>query len=163
MMKRSHWLECGVGIFVIIGFLGLVWLGLQVSGLTPSASEGSYTVYAEFGDIGGLKPNARVTMSGVTVGKVESITLDPKWLDAKVTMQISDTLKNKLSDDSTAAVQTSGLLGEQYVGLTTGASTQMLQNGGTIRDTQDALSLNSLIQQFMSNMGSNKGASGGSN
>lgn len=151
-MKRTRVLEVGVGVFVVAAFLCLVFLGLKVSGLAPVSSGDTYTVTAEFGDIGGLKPNARVTMSGVTVGRVTSIDLDPKWLDGRVTMQINNDLKNKLSDDSTAAILTSGLLGEQYVGLTTGADPTMLKDGGNIRNTQDAIGLESLIQQFVSGM-----------
>ncbi|MGJ8517184.1 outer membrane lipid asymmetry maintenance protein MlaD [Carnimonas bestiolae] len=152
-MKRTRGLEVGVGLFVVVAFLGLVFLGLKVSGLMPASSGSTYTVKAEFGDIGGLKPNSRVTMSGVTVGRVVKIDLDPKWLDGRVTMEISDTLKDKLSSDSTAAILTSGLLGEQYVGLTTGADTEMIKDGGTIRNTQQAMGLESLIQQFVSGMG----------
>ncbi|WP_025732002.1 outer membrane lipid asymmetry maintenance protein MlaD [Carnimonas nigrificans] len=152
-MKRTRGLEVGVGLFVVVAFLGLVFLGLKVSGLVPTSGGSTYTVTADFGDIGGLKPNSRVTMSGVTVGRVVNIDLDPKWLDGRVTMEISDTLKDKLSSDSTAAILTSGLLGEQYVGLTTGADTEMIKDGGTIRNTQQAMGLESLIQQFVSGMG----------
>lgn len=161
-MKRTRGLEVGVGLFVVVAFLGLVFLGLKVSGFMPTTNSSSFTVYAEFGDIGGLKPNSRVTMSGVTVGRVVSIDLDPKWLDGRVTMKISDTLKDKLSSDSSAAILTSGLLGEQYVGLTTGADSEMIKDGGSIRNTQQAMGLESLIQQFISGMGGKDDSAGDS-
>ncbi|MCM2131072.1 outer membrane lipid asymmetry maintenance protein MlaD [Larsenimonas rhizosphaerae] len=150
-MKRSKWLECGVGVFVVAGFLGLVFLGLQVSGLSLSRANDTYTLYANFSNIGGLKERSRVTMAGVTVGHVTDISLDPKWYDARVTLAVDDDLKDKLSEDTTAAILTSGLLGEQYIGLTMGGSPDMLQDGGTIKDTQQALVLEELIQQLVSN------------
>ncbi|MCM2971011.1 outer membrane lipid asymmetry maintenance protein MlaD [Larsenimonas suaedae] len=150
-MKRSRWLECGVGVFVLAGFLGLVFLGLQVSGLSFSRGGDTYTLNANFSNIGGLKERSKVTMAGVTVGRVTSIELDPKWFDARVTMSVTDDLKDKLSQDTTASILTSGLLGEQYIGLTPGGSPDMLKDGDTIKDTQQALVLEELIQQLVSN------------
>lgn len=152
-MKRSRWIEGGVGLFVLAGFLGLVFLGLQVSGLTPSRANETFTLYANFSNIGGLKPRSKVTMAGVTVGRVTDIELDPQWYEGHVTMQIDADLQGKLSKDTTAAILTSGLLGEQYIGLTTGGDPDTLQDGDTIRDTQQALVLEELIQQFVSSMG----------
>ncbi|ANF57517.1 outer membrane lipid asymmetry maintenance protein MlaD [Halotalea alkalilenta] len=154
MKQRTRLMECGVGLFVLAGFLGLIYLGLQVSGITPGQRGETFTLHANFGDIGGLRANSRVTMAGVTVGRVTAISLDDQWFDGHVTMEISDELRDKLSTDSTAAILTSGLLGEQYVGLTTGADPETLKDGDTIRDTQQALVLENLIQQFISNMGS---------
>lgn len=94
-------------------------------------------------------------MAGVTIGRVSDIRLDPKWLDAQVTMEIDESLEGKISRDSTASILTSGLLGEQYVGISVGGSPEMLADGDTIRDTQQALVLEQLIQQFISNMASN--------
>ncbi|RKR02523.1 phospholipid/cholesterol/gamma-HCH transport system substrate-binding protein [Kushneria sinocarnis] len=151
-MTRTKWVECGVGVFVLAGFLGLVFLGLQVSGLNLSRANDTFTLHASFSNIGGLKERSRVTVAGVTVGHVTDIELDPKWLDGRVTMQIDESMKDKLSSDSTAAILTSGLLGEQYVGLSTGGAPETLEDGDTIRDTQSALVLENLIQQFVSNM-----------
>lgn len=151
-MKRSKWLEAGVGAFVLAGFLGLVFLGLQVSGLALGQTDQSYTLYANFSNIGGLKERSRVTMAGVTVGRITHIELDPQWLEGRVTMNIDQDVGEKLSEDSTASILTAGLLGEKYIGLSTGGAPEMLKDGDTIRDTQSALVLEELIQQFVSNM-----------
>ncbi|GHB31160.1 outer membrane lipid asymmetry maintenance protein MlaD [Salinicola rhizosphaerae] len=151
-MKRNRFLELGVGLFMLAGILGLVFLGLRVSGLGVGVPNDTFTVTANFANIGGLRQNAKVTMSGVRVGKVTSIQLDPKWFDAKVTMEIDADYDGKLSDDTAAAILTSGLLGEQYIGLTPGGSPDMLHDGSVIHDTQQALVLEELIQQFVSNM-----------
>ncbi|WP_251978956.1 outer membrane lipid asymmetry maintenance protein MlaD [Salinicola avicenniae] len=151
-MKRNSVLELGVGVFMLAGILGLVFLGLRVSGLGVSGPSDTYTLTANFANIGGLRPQAKVTMSGVRVGKVTDISLDPQWFDARVTMEIDDAYEGKLSGDTTAAILTSGLLGEQYIGLTVGGSPDMLEDGDVIHDTQQALVLEELIQQFVSNM-----------
>ena len=94
-------------------------------------------------------------MAGVTVGRVESIDLDTDWFDARVTLRLDNDLEGQLSEDTTAAILTSGLLGEQYIGLSVGGAPEVLEDGDTIRDTQSALVLEQLIQQFVSNMASN--------
>ena len=83
-MKRSKTMEFGVGLFMLAGIIGLVFLGLRVSGLTLSAPSDTFRLEANFANIGGLKPRARVTMAGVTVGRVEAIELDREWYDARV-------------------------------------------------------------------------------
>lgn len=151
-MKRSKMMELGVGLFMLVGILGLVFLGLRVSGLTFSSPGDTFRLEANFGNIGGLKPRARVTMAGVIVGRVTAIELDTDWYDARVVMELDGELEGKLSRDTTASILTSGLLGEQYVGLSVGGDPEMLVDGDTIRDTQSALVLEELIQQFVSNM-----------
>ncbi|NIC04515.1 outer membrane lipid asymmetry maintenance protein MlaD [Billgrantia bachuensis] len=151
-MKRSKTMELGVGLFMLAGILGLLILGLRVSGLTFTAADDSFRLEANFANIGGLKPRARVTMSGVTVGRVSAIELDTEWYDARVLLELDAELEDRLPRDTTAAILTSGLLGEQYVGLTVGGDPEMLGDGDTIRDTQSALVLEELIQQFVSNM-----------
>ncbi|MDN3525522.1 outer membrane lipid asymmetry maintenance protein MlaD [Halomonas sabkhae] len=153
-MKRSKTMELGVGLFMLAGIIGLVFLGLRVSGLSLQTPESRFELQANFANIGGLKPRARVTMAGVTVGRVESIELDTEWYDARVVMEIDGDLEGKLPEDSTAAVLTSGLLGEQYIGLSVGGAPETLGEGDRIRDTQSALVLEELIQQFVSNMAS---------
>ncbi|AOM02147.1 outer membrane lipid asymmetry maintenance protein MlaD [Cobetia marina] len=150
-MKRTRMVEFGVGLFVLAGFLGMVFLGLRVSGVTFQQADDTFVLNANFSGIGSLKPRSKVTMAGVAIGSVEKIELDPKWFDARVTMKLDSSLKGKLSKDTTAAILTSGLLGEQYVGLTTGGDPETLEDGDTIRDTQSALVLEELIQQFVSN------------
>ncbi|EHJ91322.1 outer membrane lipid asymmetry maintenance protein MlaD [Vreelandella boliviensis] len=154
-MKRSKTMEFGVGLFMVAGILGLVFLGLRVSGLTLSAPTQSFKLEANFANIGSLKPRARVTMAGVTVGRVEAIELDTQWFDARVVLILNSELEGQLSKDSIASILTAGLLGEQYIGLSVGGDPEVLENGDTIRDTQSALVLEELIQQFVSNMASN--------
>ncbi|HBP78485.1 MAG TPA: outer membrane lipid asymmetry maintenance protein MlaD [Halomonas sp.] len=154
-MKRSKTMEFGVGLFMLAGIIGLVFLGLRVSGLTLSAPSDTFRLEANFANIGGLKPRARVTMAGVTVGRVEAIELDREWYDARVVLSLNSDLEGQLSQDTTAAILTAGLLGEQYIGLIVGGAPEVLQDGDTIRDTQSALVLEELIQQFVSNMVSN--------
>ncbi|WP_110685244.1 outer membrane lipid asymmetry maintenance protein MlaD [Salinicola aestuarinus] len=151
-MKRNSVLELGVGIFMLAGILGLVFLGLRVSGLGVGMPSDTFTLNANFSNIGGLRPDAKVTMSGVRIGKVTDIELDQKWFDAKVVMELDSQYDGKLSEDTTAAILTSGLLGEQYIGLTVGGAPDTLHDGDVIRDTQQALVLEELIQQFVSNM-----------
>ncbi len=87
-MKRSKVMELGVGLFMLAGILGLVFLGLRVSGLSLERPASSFELEANFANIGGLKPRARVTMAGVTVGRVQSIELDTDWYDAHVVMEL---------------------------------------------------------------------------
>ncbi|WP_163560177.1 outer membrane lipid asymmetry maintenance protein MlaD [Halomonas sp. NO4] len=154
-MKRSKTMELGVGLFMLAGILGLVFLGLRVSGLTFSVPEDTFRLEANFANVGGLKPRARVTMAGVTVGRVTEIELDTEWYDARVVLELDAELAGQLPRDTTAAILTSGLLGEQYVGLTVGGDPETLSHGDAIRDTQSAVVLEELIQQFVSNMATN--------
>ncbi|TLF49648.1 outer membrane lipid asymmetry maintenance protein MlaD [Halomonas urmiana] len=151
-MKRSKTMELGVGLFMLAGILGLVFLGLRVSGLSLSVPSETFRLEANFANIGGLKPRARVTMAGVTVGRVESIELDTDWYDARVVMELDGELEGQLPEDSTAAILTAGLLGEQYIGLSVGGAPETLGDGDTLRDTQSALVLEELIQQFVTSM-----------
>lgn len=147
---RMRVLEISVGAFVLAGILALVGLALNVSGLSMSTSDNTYTVYARFENIGGLTPRAKVTMSGVTIGKVTNIELDTEQLVAKVSMEINGDV-DFLSIDSSAAILTAGLLGEQYIGVTVGAEEEYLSDGGLIEDTQSALVLEELIGKFLFN------------
>lgn len=151
-MRRSKVMEFGVGLFMLAGILGLVFLGLRVSGLTFTTSSETFTLEANFSNIGGLKPRARVAMAGVDVGRVSAIELDTEWYDARVVIELDGKLEGRLSRDTTAAILTSGLLGEQYIGLSVGGDPETLADGDIIRDTQSALVLEELIQQFVSNM-----------
>lgn len=151
-MKRSKTMELSVGLFLLAGILGLLFLGLRVSGVAFTVPGDTFQLEANFGNIGSLKPRARVTMSGVTVGRVTAIELDPEWYDARVILELDAELEDLLPRDTTAAILTAGLLGEQYIGLTVGGDPQTLSNGDVIRDTQSALVLEELIQQFVSNI-----------
>ena len=115
-------------------------------------SKNNYTLYADFSNIGSLKTNAPIKVSGFVVGKVSNITLDTTTYQAKVTMQINDAYK--FSSDSSAEILTTGLLGEQYIGIKSGGDSEMLQNDDTISYTSSAMILEQLIGKFMTNVSS---------
>lgn len=150
-MRNQHWVEVSVGGFMLLGLLAMVFLAFKVSGLTLEQDRSRFEVEAYFGDIGGLKPRSRVTLAGVNVGRVSRIELDDEWFEARVVMQLDERLLGKLSRDTAAAIQTAGLLGDNYISLVPGVDEEYLQAGGVIRNTQSALVLEQLINQFISN------------
>ena len=154
-MKKSI-LEFWVGLFVLLGVLALAVLSFRVAGGRDgfSGSSKNCVLYAEFSDIGGLKVNAPIRSAGVLVGRVNQITLDPQTYQAKVTLNVEN--QYKFSSDVSAQILTSGLLGEQYIGLVQGGDSENLNAGDTITETSSAMVLENLISQFMANMGSNK-------
>jgi phospholipid/cholesterol/gamma-HCH transport system substrate-binding protein len=162
MAQSNRPLEIGTGLFVVLGFAALAFLTTQLpgSGLQLSSRQQSYTVSAQFDDIGGLKVGAPVTMAGVRIGQVNSISIDSTDYRAVVTLGIARRY-NRIPDDSNAAIQTSGLLGANYVGVTAGSSDAFLHQGSQIPFTQSALVLENLINKFFANSASG-GSSGGS-
>jgi phospholipid/cholesterol/gamma-HCH transport system substrate-binding protein len=147
MQKNIHVM---VGLFVILGALALVFLSLRVSNLSGSGESGPrYTVSAAFDNIGGLKPRAAVKSAGVVVGRVREIRLDPQTYQALVVMDLSQGVP--FPRDTSAKILTSGLLGEQYIGLTPGADLKMLAHNDRIQMTQSAVVLENLISQFLYN------------
>ncbi len=151
---NKRWLELSVGLMMVAGVAALVTLALQVSGGNMSRNAQSYAISALFENAAGLGPKAKVTMSGVTVGEVVSVAIDPNALMAVVNMEIYGQV-DYLSIDSSASILTAGLLGEKYVGLTVGAEEEVLVDGDVIEDTQSALVLEELIGQFLLNFGDN--------
>lgn len=147
---RIRMMEIGVGAFLLAGMAALLVLALNVSGLSMSKSSDTYTVYARFENIGGLTPRSKVTMSGVLIGQVTDIRLDPEALQALVEMEISNEV-DYLSIDSSASILTAGLLGEKYVGVVVGAEEEYLQDGDFFEDTQSALVLEDLVGKFLFN------------
>lgn len=148
-MKKSI-LEFWVGLFVLLGILALGILAFQVAGGKGiGGNQATYTVYADFTDIGGLKINAPVRVSGVLVGRVADIALNPENYQARVTLTIDK--KYEFSNDVSASILTSGLLGEQYIGLQQGGDIDNLPAGGTIEITSSAMVLENLIGKFMTN------------
>jgi len=147
---QNRTLEIGVGLFLLAGILALLLLALRVSGLSPSASGDSYKLYAYFDNIAGLTVRSKVTMAGVTIGKVTAIDLDRDSFTGRVTLQLEKRVDN-LPTDSTASILTSGLLGEKYIGLSVGGEQTLLKDGGTIHDTQSSLVLEDLIGKFLLN------------
>ncbi len=150
---NSRTVEIMVGLFVVAALAAALALALKVSNLTGLEGGSGYKVYAYFNDIGGLKVGAPVTAAGVTVGRVIAIDYDPKNYEAKVTLLI----RSKYNDfpvDTSASIYTAGLLGEQYIALSPGASMQNLKNGDQIRYTQSALVLEQIIGKFLTNFAS---------
>ncbi|TVQ68219.1 MAG: outer membrane lipid asymmetry maintenance protein MlaD [Oceanospirillales bacterium] len=139
-----------VGLFMLLGFVALILLALNVSGLTLKPKAGGYTIYASFENIGGLTPRAKVAMSGVQIGEVRSIRLDPQMLMAEVEMSIFGDV-DFISTDSSAMILTSGLLGQQYIGIIPGGDMDVLGDGDFIFDTQSALVLEDLVGKFLMN------------
>ena len=141
--------EVVVGFFMIAGLIALLFLALQVSGLSPKAATATYTLYANFNDTGGLTPRGKVSMAGVTVGTIESINLDKQTFQARVAMSIHSDVDN-IPADSAAVIRTSGLLGEQYIDISIGGDMESLNEGDTFYSTQSAMNLERLISNFAS-------------
>lgn len=147
---QTRTLEIGVGLFLLGGLLALLLLALRVSGLTIGGSGDTYKLYAYFDNVAGVTVRGKVTMAGVTIGKVVAVDLDHDSYRGRVTMDINKNVNN-LPDDSTASILTAGLLGEKYIGISVGGDDQMLKDGGVIHDTQSALVLEDLIGKFLLN------------
>ena len=143
--KNDVW----VGLFVLIGGAALVFLALQAANLLTLSFQPTYHVVAKFDNIGGLKPHAAVKGAGVVVGRVESIAFDDKSYRANVTLAVET--RYQFPKDSSLKILTSGLLGEQYIGIEAGADDKNLVAGDTITSTQSAVVLENLIGQFLYN------------
>jgi phospholipid/cholesterol/gamma-HCH transport system substrate-binding protein len=154
-MNRSA-IDLWVGIFVTIGLGAILFLALKVGNLLTLDRTPGYRLEASFDNIGGLKLRAPVKAAGVVVGRVESIRLDNKTYEAVVTMRINQDIS--FSKDTIASINTSGLLGEVYVGLDAGGDTAMLMNGDRIAKTQSAVVIEKLIGQFLFDKASDAGA-----
>jgi phospholipid/cholesterol/gamma-HCH transport system substrate-binding protein len=155
MQASRH--DAWVGFFVLLGGAALLFLALKAGNLLSLSFDDTYQVSARFDNIGGLKPNAAVKSAGVVIGRVESISFDDKTFQAKVVLNLHEgTLFPK---DSSAKILTSGLLGEQYIGLEPGADEKNLASGDVIRQTQSAVVLENLIGQFINSKASDMGSS----
>jgi len=145
-MERTT-MDLWVGVFVVAGVAALVMLAMKVGNLgTYNVSE-SYQVHAYFSNIGGLKPKASIKSAGVLVGRVTEITLDTARYEAKVVMSLDK--RYQFPKDTFANILTSGLLGEQYIGLMPGGDEEMLKNGEQVKKTQSAVVLEELIGKFL--------------
>ena len=141
-MRKSA-IDIWVGLFVAIGMLAMLFLALKVGNMSAVSFAPTYTVSARFDNIGGLKPRAPVKSAGVVVGRIATIQFDDKTY--------------QFPKDSSAKILTSGLLGEQYIGLEAGGDDQMLTDGGKITQTQSAIVLENLISQFLYNKAADTG------
>lgn len=154
-MQHSKTQDTLVGLFVAIGIAALFYMALQISNLGSYSNSDSFTVSARFQNSGGLKVKSPVSVAGVKVGRVSSITLDKESHEAIVEMQI-DAQYNNLPDDSSASIYTAGLLGEQYISLDPGASDDYLKNKSKIDITSSAIVLEEMIGKFMMNKAEGK-------
>lgn len=151
-VSSSRSVDFGTGLFVLLGFasLGFLTTQLPASGLKLHRQGETYDVIAKFDNIGGLKVGAPVSMAGVDIGRVSAISLDTGEYKAAVTLTI-DKAYAKIPDDSYAAIQTSGLLGANYIGLSAGGSETYLKAGSQLQFTQSAMVLENLINKFFAN------------
>ena len=145
-MQRSK-NDLWVGLFVLIGAVAILFLALQSANLLSLSFQKTYAVGAKFDNIGGLKPKAAVKSAGVVVGRVDQIVFDDKSYQAKVTLAMES--QYKFPKDSSLKILTSGLLGDQYLGIEAGAAEQNLAAGDVIGSTQSAVVLENLISQFL--------------
>lgn len=145
-MERTT-LDLWVGMFVVAGIAALVMLAMKVGNLSTYNVSESYQVYGYFSNIGGLKPKASVRSAGVLVGRVTEITLDTERYEARVVMSLDK--RYQFPKDTFANILTSGLLGEQYIGLVPGGDEEMLENGAQVKMTQSAVVLEDLIGKFL--------------
>ncbi len=159
-MQSQRLAETLVGFFILLALAAFIMLALKVSGLTSFFSTGNYTVTASFDDIGGLKVRAPVKIGGVQIGEVEQIDLDPVTFKAVVKLQI-DNAYDDIPDDSSAAILTAGLLGDNYIAITPMYNKTALKNGSQIQFTTSAMVLEKLIGQFIYRMSSNSNNDGG--
>jgi phospholipid/cholesterol/gamma-HCH transport system substrate-binding protein len=148
MMTRKE-LDLWVGIFAVIGIGALLFLSLKVANLASFSTADSYQIKAKFDNIGGLKVRAPVKSAGVVVGRVGDIRFDNESFEAVVTLNIDS--RYQFPKDSSAKILTSGLLGEQYIGLAPGGDSVNLKSGDTLKITQSAVVLENLIGQFLYN------------
>ena len=151
-------IEVLVGGFVLLGLAGLLFLSLKAANLASFGESKGYVVTARFDNIGGLKPRAPVRSAGVTVGRVKSISLDPKTFQGVVTLELNPEVQ--FPRDSSAKILTSGLLGDQFIGIEPGGDEKNLAAGDVITSTQSAVILENLIGQFLFNKAA-EGTGGG--
>ena len=147
-MRANYRVEIASGIFLLLGIAALVWLAMRATDFGQELSEDTYTISARFTNIGDLRGRAPVKIGGVTVGLVESISLDPVTFEAMVNMEI-DSRYSEIPNDTGASVLTSGILGDRYIGLEPGGSPEMLQDGDELFITQSAIVLEQLVGKYL--------------
>ena len=156
-MNRSA-IDLWVGIFVAIGFGAILFLALKVGNLLTLDRAPGYRLEARFDNIGGLKLRAPVKAAGVVVGRVESVRLDAKTYEAVAALRIDR--EYEFTKDTIASINTSGLLGEVYIGLAAGGDSAMLKDGDRIAKTQSAVVIEKLISQFLFDKAADAGGGG---
>lgn len=151
-MMHMRTIEIGVGLFMFAGALALAFLAIQVSGINFETNKETYTLYARFDDVAGLKVRSKISIAGVTVGRVKAISVEPRDGVAVVEMAIESDV-DQLPLDTGASILTEGILGGKYIGLSPGAEDDYLVDGDEIEITQGALVLENLIGDFIRKMG----------
>jgi phospholipid/cholesterol/gamma-HCH transport system substrate-binding protein len=154
-MRANYRVELASGIFLLLGIAALVWLAMRATDYGQDIGEETYTISARFSNVGDLRDRAPVKIGGVTVGLVESISLDPVSFEAIVRMNVASRF-NEIPTDTGASVLTSGVLGDRYVGLEPGGAPDMLQDGDELFITQSAIVLEQVISKYMFNTGTDK-------
>ena len=157
-MSRKE-LDLWVGAFVLAGIGALLFLALKVANLSAFSANDTYQIVAKFDNIGGLKPRAPVKSAGVVVGRVTDIRFDNESFEARVTMSVDASFQ--FPKDTSAKILTSGLLGEQYIGLAPGGDSANLKSGDTLKITQSAVVLENLISQFLYSKAADGGGADG--
>ncbi|MBW2063528.1 MAG: outer membrane lipid asymmetry maintenance protein MlaD [Deltaproteobacteria bacterium] len=142
-MKKFD-LELSVGLFILAGILCLGYLSIKLARMEVLGDRG-YEIYAVFSNVGGLKKGASVVIAGVEVGRVKSITIQD--YEAKVVLSLPEEVK--IQEDAIASVKTKGLIGEKYIQITPGASDEIIEAGGRLRETQPALDIEELVSKFV--------------
>jgi phospholipid/cholesterol/gamma-HCH transport system substrate-binding protein len=145
MEKKNY--DIWVGLFILLGLGALLFLALKAANLTSFQSGATYTVTARFDNIGGLKAHAAVKSAGVVVGRIDSIKFDSQTYQATIAMNIDS--RYTFPKDSSAKILTTGLLGEQFIGIDAGGDDKLLATGDRIKQTQSAIVLETLISQFI--------------
>lgn len=148
-MRSNRYVSAIVGLFVLFALVAMGFLSFQTSNMSGFRLKKPYELTAMFTDVSGLSRNAVITISGVPIGRVKSISYDPAFYKAKVILEISGEY-DQLPLDSSADILTAGLLGEKYIGIVPGGDTAVLKNGDTVQYTGSSMVLEKLIQQFIS-------------
>ena len=149
-MRANYKVELASGIFLLLGIFALIWLATRATDYGREVGKEAYRVSARFGNVADLKKRAPVKIGGVVVGLVDTIELDPVTFEAVVSMRI-DRRFTEIPTDTSAAILTSGVLGDRYVGLEPGGSFDFLQDGDTLFVTQSAVVLEQLVSKFLFN------------
>ena len=147
-MRQSKSIELATGFFAALGFAAMFFMVTQITNRSPTFGDAGFHLEADFDNVGSLKEGAPVSMSGVSVGRVESIRFDQGTYKAHVVLRIQPQY-NRIPEDSDAAIFTAGLLGGQYIGLQAGGADTYLKEGGHIAMTQSAVVLEELISKFL--------------
>ena len=154
-MRANYKVEFASGVFLLLGIAALVWLATRATDYGQEIGKETYRISARFTNVADLRDRAPVKIGGVTVGMVESITLDPVSFEAVVTMNVASRF-DEIPSDTSASILTSGVLGDRYIGLEPGGAPDMLADGDELFITQSALVLEQIIGKYLFNTENDK-------